>query len=89
MSPRRPARLIFRLLMLLALPAVIWLASLALQQAAAVGAPEAWMMAWVLAFVVALPVTMVVLTVAARPSRHRAHSRTIPLVGVKIPGAGQ
>lgn len=89
MSPRRPARLIFRLLVLLALPAVIWLASLALQQAAAVGRAEGWMMAWVLAFVVALPVTMVVLAVVANPGRHPSHSRTIPHAGSKIPRMGQ
>lgn len=89
MSPRRSARLIFRFLLLLALPAVAWLALLALQQAAAVGRAEGWMMAWVLAFVVALPVTMVVLTVLANQGRHPAHSRTIPFVGSKIPRTGQ
>ncbi|NUO77007.1 MAG: DUF2798 domain-containing protein [Lysobacter sp.] len=69
--------------------ALIVLAAIVFRQGLAEGTEEAWMLAWVLAFTVALPTAMLVLpAVGALLSRHTRHE-TVPLMGEKIPGAGQ
>ena len=51
--------------------------------------PGSWLMAWMLAFVVGLPVLVILLAVLGAAHRYAPRLRIIPLVGVKIPGAGQ
>jgi hypothetical protein len=73
----------------ISLAALVWLGAIAFQLALDAGAAEAMLMAWVLAFIVGLPVLIVLLAVLGAAQAHARRSGIIPIVGVKIPGAGR
>lgn len=89
MRAPRPLRLLLLALLLPALAALARLAAASVQQAVAMGTAEAWLMAWMLAFVLGLPVLMLALPATGWLLGHLRRLGTIPLAGVKIPGAGQ
>src|SRR5688500_3889096 len=89
MSLRRPLRILAALLLAATLSVLVGLGMAAFRQALTVGGGEAWLVAWVLAFVVGLPVLVVLLAVPGAAQRYALRVRIIPLVGGKIPGAGQ
>jgi len=89
MSFRRSLRLALAPLLLLAVTAAVWLATLVLRRTWEVGAAEAWMMAWVLAFVIALPLAMLALPLLAKLQQRLRRTAIVPFMGEKIPGAGQ
>lgn len=68
--------------------ALSWLAFLALREASALGAGEAWLMAWMLAFVVALPLALPALALARWMGGHARWTRIVPHSGGKVPCAG-
>lgn len=83
------ARFAYVIVMLAAFAGVLALAVIALKQAIAAGAPEAWMMGGVLAVVVALPLAMVLLPVASWLQGRARRVQIIPNTGENVPGAGQ
>ena len=89
MSLRRPLRILAALLLAGTLSVLVALGMTAFRQALVVGSAEAWLMAWMLAFVVGLPMLVILLAVLGAAHRYAPRLRIIPLVGVKIPGAGQ
>ncbi len=96
LTPRQ-ARFAFLPLMLVAMSALIGLAVVVFRQGLAQGPEEAWMLAWVLAFTIALPAAMLLMPAVSALLAHytRGHSEgdtrhgIIPVVGSKVPGAGQ
>ena len=88
MSFRRLALTTLLPALLLAGIALAWLAILALREAMALGAGEAWLMAWVLAFVVGLPLALPVLGLARWWQGAGRRVRIVPHSGEKVPCAG-
>ena len=88
MSFRRIALTAFLPALLLAGIALAWLAILALREAMALGAGEAWLMAWMLAFVVGLPLALPVLGLARWWQAFVQRPRIVPHSGEKVPCAG-
>lgn len=89
MSLRRPFRILAALLLAVTLLLLVGLGMTAFRQALALGSAETWLMAWMLAFVVGLPVLVVLLGALGAAQRNATQWRIVPLMGVKIPGAGQ
>ena len=85
---RRLALTAFLPILLLAGIALAWLAFLALREAMALGAGEAWLMAWMLAFVVGLPLALPVLGLARWLQSFGRTARIVPHSGEKVPCAG-
>lgn len=85
MSLRRLTPIALLPLLLGAATALIWLAIIALGEAAALGPREAWLMAWTLAFLVALPLALPVLALARWLGRLLQGGRIVPNAGVKVP----
>ena len=88
MSFRRIALTTLLPALLVAGIALAWLAILALREAMALGAGEAWLMAWMLAFVVGLPLALPVLGLARWWQSFARRPRIIPHSGGKVPCAG-
>jgi uncharacterized membrane protein YcjF (UPF0283 family) len=92
LTPRQ-ARLAFLPVMLVAMSALIGLAVIVFRQGLAQGVEEAWMLAWVLAFTIALPSAMLLMpavsALLAHWTRDDKRQGIIPVVGEKVPGAGQ
>lgn len=88
MSFRRLALTALLPALLLAGIALAWLAFLALREAMALGAGEAWLMAWMLAFVVGLPLALPVLGLARWLQSLGRTVRIVPHSGGKVPCAG-
>lgn len=88
LTPRQ-ARYVFLPVMLAAMAVLVGIALIVFQQGLAAGPDEFWMLAWVLAFVLALPGAMLLLPVVGALLRMATRHDTVPLVGVKIPNAGQ
>ena len=74
--------------LLLAGFALAGLAFVALREAMALGAGEAWLMAWMLAFVVGLPLSLPVLGLARWWQSFARSARVVPHSGEKVPCAG-
>jgi hypothetical protein len=89
MLPLRQIRRILLMLLPILLTVLVGLGAVVFREAAHTGSGEAWAAAWVLAFVVGLPVTLVMLALAGAVQEHAKGSRIVPLMGEKIPGAGQ
>jgi hypothetical protein len=89
MLPLRQIRRILLLLLPVLLAVVVGLGVVVFNEALHTGHGEAWAAAWVLAFVVGLPVTLVILALAGAMQAHARAPTIIPIVGEKIPGAGQ
>lgn len=68
--------------------ALAWLGFLALREAMALGAGEAWLMAWMLAFIVGLPLALPVLGLARWVQSLGRRTRIVPHSGGKVPCAG-
>lgn len=92
LTPRQ-ARYAFLPVMSVAMSALIGLAVVVFRQGLAQGAEEAWMLAWVLAFTIALPAAMLLMpavgAVLAHYTRDDKRHGIVPVVGGKVPGAGQ
>ena len=88
MPLRRLAPIALLPTLLLAGAAMVWLAFLALREAMALGAGEAWLMAWMLAFVVGLPVALPLLGLARWLQAFGRRVRIVPHSGEKVPCAG-